>query len=102
MLRKQSDADHGVSLAAISAIVNGVVDALKEVSSATVPGRLLPMRVVQELVGYSRPSLYRLIASGLFPRPVKVGPKKIAFRESDIIAYLRSRPNAAIKTLMST
>jgi predicted DNA-binding transcriptional regulator AlpA len=40
---------------------------------------MLSMREVTVLTTYSRPSIYRLIATRGFPRPIKMGDVKIAF-----------------------
>ena len=56
--------------------------------------RLLSMRDVISLTTYSRPSIYRLIAEGRFPKPLKLGDVKIAFRESEVLAWLASRNRA--------
>lgn len=37
------------------------------------PDRLLKQRKVVDLVGFSRPTIYKKIADGKFPRPVKIG-----------------------------
>jgi prophage regulatory protein len=59
------------------------------------PGRrLLSMATVVARTTYSRPSIYRLIAQGLFPAPLKLGSTKIAFREDEISQWLNSRPRA--------
>jgi prophage regulatory protein len=42
-------------------------------------------------VPYSRPHLYRLIKDGKFPRPVHLGPNRIAFVEEEIDAWLAAR-----------
>lgn len=36
-------------------------------------------------------TLYRWIAEGRFPKPVKIGPRRTAFRVSDIEAWLNGR-----------
>ena len=56
--------------------------------------RLLSMRDVVALTTYSRPSIYRLVAAGHFPKPLKLGDVKIAFRESEVLAWLDSRRRA--------
>ena len=56
--------------------------------------RLMSMRDVVALTTYARPSIYRLIAQGRFPRPLKLGETKIAFRADDIESWLASRPMA--------
>ncbi len=56
--------------------------------------RLLRRRNVEEVTGLSRSSIYRLMQEGEFPRPVKVGLAAVRWRESDITAWLESRPVA--------
>jgi hypothetical protein len=43
---------------------------------------------------YSRVHLRRLIVRGLFPRPVMLSPNRIAWRQSDLVAWKTSRPMA--------
>ena len=61
------------------------------------PTQLLSMREVTTLTTYSRPSIYRLIATCGFPSPIKMGVVKIAFRADEVEAWLSSRPRASIR-----
>lgn len=45
---------------------------------------------------YSRVHTRRLIARGLFPRPVMLSPNRIAWRLSDLEAWKASRPTAPL------
>ena len=54
--------------------------------------RLLRRRQVEEVTGLTRSSIYRLMQTGQFPRPVRVGPAAVRWRASDITAWLESRP----------
>lgn len=56
--------------------------------------RLMSMRDVTRLTTYARPSIYRLVKQGRFPKPIKLGDVKIAFRADEIEAWLDSRPRA--------
>jgi predicted DNA-binding transcriptional regulator AlpA len=59
--------------------------------------RLLPMKAVIDITSWSRTSINRLIREGRFPLPLKLGKSKIAFRESEIRAYVEAqlrRPGA--------
>lgn len=38
--------------------------------------------------------LYAMIAAGEFPPPVKIGPNSVAWRESDVFEWIRTRPAA--------
>ena len=56
--------------------------------------RLLRRQQVEEITGLSRSSIYRLMKSGEFPLPVRVGATAVRWRASDITAWLESRPTA--------
>jgi len=56
--------------------------------------RLLTMAEVLEAIPYSRPSVYRLMRKNQFPKPLKLGPSKIAFREAEISEWLATRKRA--------
>ena len=60
--------------------------------------RLLKRREVEEITGLSRSTTYRMVKTGQFPQPVRVGPKAVRWRLSDIIAWLESRPLAGRQT----
>lgn len=49
---------------------------------------------VQQVVGLSRSTIYAKVAEGSFPRPIKLGKRAVGWRESDIDAWLASRPVA--------
>lgn len=42
----------------------------------------------------SRSTLYRWVKEGRFPKPVSLGPRLIAWRESDLQAWEQSRKEA--------
>ena len=63
---------------------------------ATIP-RLLTRSQVEAIVLLSTASLYRLMAQGHFPRPIRVGGRAVRWREDDIAAYLASRPAAGAR-----
>ena len=60
----------------------------------TMQDRLLRRREVEKITGISRSSIYRLMPDSEFPRPVKVGSAAVRWRESDITAWVESRPVA--------
>jgi prophage regulatory protein len=70
----------------------------KRRKSASVPpalceegDRLLPMKSVVAITSWSRTSINRLIEKGEFPAPLKLGPQKIAFRETEVREWVASR-----------
>jgi prophage regulatory protein len=57
------------------------------------PEKLVRFRDVQGRVPFCRAHLYGLIKAGKFPRPVSLvqGGRAVAFKESDIDAWIESR-----------
>ena len=53
---------------------------------------LLRASEVMELAGISRSGLYRAIAAGTFPRPVKLGVRRVVWRLSDVQRWLDKQP----------
>ena len=56
--------------------------------------RLLRRREVEQITGIGSSSIYRQMDRGSFPRPVKVGPNAVRWRESDIQRWVETRPTA--------
>lgn len=52
----------------------------------------LRLQAVIRVTGLSRSTLYRLIADEQFPRPVRLGPRAVAWRRTDIEAWGEARP----------
>jgi prophage regulatory protein len=51
---------------------------------------LIPRKTVEKLSGLSRATIYRLIKSGKFPRPLSIGTGSVRWRQSDVIAWQQS------------
>ncbi|WP_415760809.1 helix-turn-helix transcriptional regulator [Pseudomonas sp. LT1P18] len=47
-------------------------------------------REVLDVTSFSRTTLWRVIKSGQFPRPVRISPGRVGWRESAIIAWQES------------
>jgi len=43
------------------------------IEAGSLPDALLNVRIVGAMAGLSRPSIYRLMAAGRFPQPVRLG-----------------------------
>ena len=54
--------------------------------------RFLRRREVEQMVGLSRTSIYRLMDSGNFPHPIRVGPRAVRWRLRDIEEWMLERP----------
>lgn len=46
---------------------------------------------VIERTGLSRSSIYAMIGDGLFPSPVRIGRRAVAWRETDVDAWASQR-----------
>ena len=55
---------------------------------------MLRREEVQKRTGLSRSAIYRLMREGDFPLPHRVGQRAVRWRESDLDAWLASRPLA--------
>ena len=54
--------------------------------------RILRRKDVERLTGLSKATLYRLVNSGAFPRPVKLSPRAVGWHAQVVKAWLESRP----------
>ena len=55
---------------------------------------MLRREEVQKRTGLSRSAIYRLMREGDFPLPRRLGQRAVRWRESDLEAWLASRPLA--------
>ena len=55
---------------------------------------LLRLPDVQKLTGLSRSSVYRLEATGDFPKRVRLSERATAWREDELLEWVDSRPRA--------
>ena len=59
---------------------------------ARVDEELWSVKIVRSKTGLSRASIYKYINTGLFPRQRRIGPGRVAWRASDVRAWIESRP----------
>ena len=57
--------------------------------------RLLALKVVTDRTSLSRMSVLRAVERGDFPKPLRLSVQRIAWRESDVAAWINSRVEAA-------
>lgn len=57
--------------------------------------RIYRMRDVCESSGLSRSSIYRLIAAGEFPKPIRIGIHAVGWVSDDLDTWLSSRREGA-------
>ena len=53
--------------------------------------KLLRRREVEERTALARSTIYAWMPRGEFPKPVALGARKVAWRESDVNAWLEAR-----------
>lgn len=53
--------------------------------------KILRRKDVEEIVGLSRSTIYKLMSTGTFPRSIRLGPRAVGWRLSDIEAWIEFR-----------
>lgn len=57
---------------------------------------LLTLKVVKAAVPFSTAHIYRLMDMGDFPRPLKIGKRRVAWRADDIRDWISEREKVAV------
>lgn len=57
-------------------------------------GRLMTLKQVLARITLSKTEVYRRIAAGTFPKPVRLGPRRIAFVEDEINEWIVEQVNS--------
>ena len=57
-------------------------------------GQILRLAEVLARVGLGKTTLYRLIGRDEFPRPVRLGPRAVGWKEAEVAEWLDSRERA--------
>lgn len=50
--------------------------------------KLLTRKEVEHIIGLKRSTIYDWMRSGRFPRPMRLGPKAVRWRQSDITTWM--------------
>ena len=53
--------------------------------------KLMKLKAVMECTGLARSTVYKFIAEGRFPKPVKLGPRMVAWVEGEIQQWILER-----------
>ncbi|WP_457356110.1 helix-turn-helix transcriptional regulator [Roseateles sp. P5_D6] len=53
------------------------------------------MPTVRRRTALGRSTIYRLMGQGLFPLAVRLGPRAVGWRDTDIDQWLEQRPDAS-------
>lgn len=59
------------------------------------PDKLLRLPAVMEMTGLGRSTIYRMMAEGDFPKPIRLGQRAVAWPTDSIRNWITSRPVAA-------
>ena len=62
------------------------------------PDRLLGKWALEERTSLDITTIYRKMKAGTFPQPVRVGRRRVAWRESDVAAWLRACQDTTVGT----
>jgi prophage regulatory protein len=65
--------------------------ALPSIPPGDAPRLLARLPTVLKITGLGRSTIYRWIADGSFPPPVRLGPRAVAWRWSDLDRWTQSR-----------
>ena len=63
---------------------------------------LLRLPEVRDAVGLKTTAIYDAIRKGSFPSPVRIGDRAVAWRESDIEAWISARPSTGTSSAHNT
>ena len=76
------------------------MDEAKPLSSSQKPGPFAPLMrlsTVLRITGLSRSTIYRMIAEGTFPAPVKIGKRAVAWRPDGVLQWVDERPSTVTR-----
>ena len=52
--------------------------------------RILRIGKVSEMTGVRKSTIYKNVADGSFPKPIRLGARSVGWRLSDIVAWLQA------------
>ncbi|QTH23420.1 AlpA family transcriptional regulator [Rhizorhabdus wittichii] len=56
--------------------------------------KLLTMKEVEQIVGYCKVTIYKMVREGRFPQQVQLGPNKVAWFQSEVLIWISNRADA--------
>jgi len=72
--------------------MDDLFDRVSQPSAQTRDDEFWSVKVVGMKTGLSRASIYKYVDLGLFPRQRQIGPGRVAWRASDVRAWIETRP----------
>ena len=64
------------------------------VANESIPPLLVRLPTVMRMTGLARSTIYKMIAKQNFPTPVRLGPRTVAWRRTDLDAWSQAQPIA--------
>ncbi|MBE9549790.1 MAG: AlpA family phage regulatory protein [Proteobacteria bacterium] len=59
--------------------------------------KFLSKSIVKEMTGISTVTLWRMESRGEFPKRRQLSPNRVAYLESEVLAWMESRPESTIQ-----
>ena len=53
--------------------------------------KILRRPAVEATTGLSRSTIYQHMQAGIFPKPIRLGPKAVGWLESEVFAWIQAR-----------
>jgi prophage regulatory protein len=60
-------------------------------SKPPIPDPVMQARAVSATISYSVSQLYRMVKAGTFPKPLRLGPGRVGWRQSVVDTWINSR-----------
>jgi len=60
------------------------------------------VRDLKRLTGLSQTTIYKLLADGAFPEPLKLGERSVAWRWGEVLDWMNSRPRARLQATIGS
>ena len=70
----------------------GVKNGGEPQTTAPIDDELWSVRMIAAKTGLARSTIYAYVAKGIFPRQCKLGPRRVAWRASEVRAWIAARP----------
>jgi prophage regulatory protein len=67
---------------------------VEQTSAGPLFDRVLRLAEVEARVGFKRTKIGEEVDAGRFPEPIALGPRAVGWRESEVQAWIASRPRA--------
>ena len=82
---------HVLSRLSVADLLFGAAISSSSAVRQDTPLRFLSINKVAEMTGLSNATIYRYVNAGIFPKPLDLGSRRVAWREADVLAWMTSR-----------